>query len=119
MSTTTTLTFEEFEKLPEQEGIHYELDEGELLIEPSPTYFHNVVRYRIAQRLTEFVEAHQLGHVIEETDFRLSQDTVRNPDVAFVTMEHLRRIDINRSPVEEPPPWQLKLFHPATWHRTH
>jgi Uma2 family endonuclease len=51
MSTTTRFTFEEFEKLPEQEGIHYELDEGELLMEPSPTYFHNVIRYRIAQRL--------------------------------------------------------------------
>jgi hypothetical protein len=33
MSTTTRLTFGEFEKLPEQEGIHYELDEGELLMD--------------------------------------------------------------------------------------
>ena|SRR6516164_4855995 len=113
MSTITRLTFEEFEKLPEQEGIHYELDEGELLMEPSPTYFHTVVRYRIAQRLTEFVEAHQLGHVIEEMDFRLSPDTVRSPDVAFVTMEHLRRIDINRSPVEGAPALAIEVVSPS------
>jgi Uma2 family endonuclease len=113
MSTTTRLTFEEFEKLPEQEGIHYELDEGELLTEASPTYFHNVVRYRIAQRLGEFVEAHQLGHVIEKMDFRLSPDTVRNPDVAFVTVDHLRGIDIHRSPVEGAPALAVEVISPS------
>jgi Uma2 family endonuclease len=113
MSSTTKLTFEEFEKLPEQEGAHYELDEGEVLMEPSPSYFHNVVRYRIAQRLAEFVDAHQLGHVIEEMDFRLSPDTVRNPDVAFVTLEHLRGIDINRSPVSGAPALAVEVISPS------
>ena len=94
MGTTTKLTFEEFQKLPEQEGRTYELDEGELLMEPSPTFLHNRIRDRIARRLTEFVETHQLGEITVETDFRLGPDTVRNPDVAFVTNEHLRRIDV-------------------------
>jgi hypothetical protein len=44
MSTTSKLTFEEFVKLPEQEGTTYELDEGELLMEPSPTFRHNRIR---------------------------------------------------------------------------
>jgi Uma2 family endonuclease len=113
MSTTTRLTFDEFEKLPEQEGTHYELDEGELVMEPSPTYFHNVVRGRIAQRLAEFVDAHRLGHVIEEMDFRLSSDTVRNPDVAFVTSEHLRTIDINRSPANGAPALDVEVISPG------
>jgi Uma2 family endonuclease len=113
MSTTTRLTFEEFEKLPEQEGAHYELDEGELLMEPSPTYFHNVVRGRVAQRLAEFVDAHKLGHVIEEMDFRLSPDTVRNPDVAFVTLDHLRAIDINRSPADGAPALAIEVISPS------
>src|SRR5215469_18850645 len=69
MSTTTRLTFEEFEKLPEQEGTHYELDEGELVMEPSPTYFHNVVRGRIAQRLAEFVDAHHRSSATERKQF--------------------------------------------------
>jgi Uma2 family endonuclease len=113
MSTTSRLTFEEFEQLPEQEGVHYELDEGEVLMEPSPTYFHNVVRYRVAQRLSEFVDAHQLGHVIEEMGFRLSPDTVRNPDGAFVTLEHLRAIDINRSPVNGAPALAIEVVSPS------
>lgn len=33
MSTTTRLTFAEYEKLPEKEGVRYELDEGTLLME--------------------------------------------------------------------------------------
>lgn len=113
MSTTTRLTFEEFEKLPEQEGVHYELDEGELLMEPSPTFFHNAVRARIAHRLREFVDAQQLGYVIEEMDFRLSPDTVRNPDVAFVTTDHLRTIDINRSPVNGAPALAVEVISPS------
>jgi Uma2 family endonuclease len=113
MSTTTRLTFDEFTQLPEEEGAHYELDEGELLIEPSPTYFHNVVRGRLAQRLAEFVDAHQLGHVIEEMDFRLAPDTVRNPDIAFVTVDHLRAIDINRSPADGAPALAVEVISPS------
>ena len=48
MGTTTKLTFEEFQNLPEREGTHYELDEGELLMEPSPAARHNLIRQNIA-----------------------------------------------------------------------
>jgi hypothetical protein len=47
MDTTTSLTFEEFQNLPEREGVHYELDDGELLMETSPAARHNLVRQRI------------------------------------------------------------------------
>jgi Uma2 family endonuclease len=112
MGTVTKLTFEEFEKLSEGEN-RYELDEGELLIEPSPTFLHNRIRDRIARRLSEFVEKQQLGEITVETDFRLGPDTVRNPDVALVTPEHLRRIDINRSPVEGAPALAVEVTSPA------
>lgn len=84
MSTTSTrLTYDEFLKLPEQEGTHYELDEGELVMEPSPTFLHNRIRDRIARTLFEFVEAQRLGEVIVEMDFRLAADTVRQPGNGF------------------------------------
>jgi Uma2 family endonuclease len=113
MGTTTRLTFEEFEKLPEQEGRHYELDEGELVMEPSPTFLHNRIRYRIARLLTEYVERRQSGEIIEEMDFRLGRDTVRNPDVAFVTAGHLKRIDVNRSPVDGAPALAIEVISPT------
>src|ERR1700751_3266318 len=103
MGITTRLSFAEYTQLPEREGIVYELDEGELVMEPSPALRHNLVRQRIAMRLMEFVEQRDLGLVGEEMDFRLGQDTVRNPDVAFIDSEHSRKLDLDRSPVDGAP----------------
>ncbi|HEY2915240.1 MAG TPA: Uma2 family endonuclease [Candidatus Angelobacter sp.] len=113
MSTTTRLTFAEYEKLPEKEGVRYELDEGTLLMEPSPALNHNLIRQRIASRLTEFVGSHSLGIVVEEMDFRLETDTVRNPDVAFITSDHLRNIDPYTSPVEGAPALAIEVISPS------
>lgn len=113
MGTTTKLTFAEFQKLPEREGAIYELDEGELLMEPSPALRHNLVRQRIAMKLIQFVESRDLGVVVEEMDFRLSPDTVRNPDVAFITAEHLKKIDLDRSPVDGAPALAVEVISPS------
>jgi Uma2 family endonuclease len=113
MGTITKLTFDEYLKLPEQEGMHYELDEGVLLMEPSPTFRHNRIRDQIARRLTEFVKAHRLGEVTVETDFRLSAETVRSPDVALVTPAQLNKIDIDRSPIDGAPALAIEVISPS------
>jgi Uma2 family endonuclease len=113
MGTTTRLTFAEFETLPEKEGTRYELDEGTLLMEPSPALRHNLVRQRIAVQLTQFVRSHQLGLVVEEMDFRLGTDTVRNPDVAFISADHLRNVDPDDSPVEGSPALAVEVISPT------
>lgn len=112
MSTTTRLTFEEFQNLPEEEGKRYELDEGELLMTPSPTFLHNRIRLRIARSLAEFVEPRGLGEITLETDFRLAHNTVLNPDVALLTLEHLRRIDLTSSPVDGAPVLAVEVISP-------
>jgi Uma2 family endonuclease len=112
VGTITRLSFEEFQRLPEREGAIYELDEGELLIEPSPALRHNLIRQRIAMQLIQFVESKGLGVVVEEMDFRLGPDTVRNPDVAFITSEHLKRIDIDRSPADGAPALAVEVISP-------
>lgn len=113
MGTITRMTFAEYEKLPEKEGVHYELDEGTLLMEPSPALNHNLIRQRIASHLTQFVRSHSLGIVVEEMDFRLETDTVRNPDVAFITADHLRNIDPYASPVEGAPALAVEVISPS------
>jgi Uma2 family endonuclease len=113
MGATTKLTFEEFESLPEREGVHYELDEGELLMEASPAVRHNLIRQRIALKLMNFADSHNLGIVLEKMDFRLAPDTVRNPDVAFVTAEHLKTIDLDRSPVDGAPALAAEVISPS------
>jgi Uma2 family endonuclease len=109
----TKLSFEEFQKLPEREGTIYELDEGELLMEPSPALRHNLIRQRIAMKFIAFVESRNLGVIAEEMDFRLASNTVRNPDVAFITAEHLKRIDLDRSPVDGAPALAVEVISPS------
>jgi Uma2 family endonuclease len=113
MSTTTRLTFADFERLPEKEGVPYELDEGTLLLESSPALNHNLIRQRLASHLTQFVRSHNLGIVVEEMDFRLGTDTVRNPDVAFILSDDLRDIDPDHSPVEGAPALAIEVISPT------
>ncbi len=113
MGSTTKLTFEEFQNLPEREGTHYELDEGELLMEPSPAARHNLIRQNIAMELIRFTRSNRLGIVLEEMDFRLAPDTVRNPDVAFVTAEHVKRIDLDASPIDGAPALAIEVISPS------
>ena len=72
MAASTKLTFEEFLQLPEEPGKRFELNRGDLIVEPSPTYRHNRIRYRIARHLDDFVEQHQLGSATVENDFLLA-----------------------------------------------
>jgi len=113
MSTTTKLTFEQYEQLPEQEGTIYELDEGELLMEPSPALRHNLIRQRITMELMRFVEGRNLGIVVEEIDFRLNRDTVRNPDVAFIAVSHLEHVDFDHSPIDGAPALAVEVVSPS------
>ena len=114
MSATTRFSFSEFLKLQETEdAIRYELDEGELLATPSPILRHNEIRYRIHHALREFARVHKLGYVTGETDFLLGPDTVRRPDVAFITMDHLKRIDLDRSPLEGASALAVEVISPS------
>jgi Uma2 family endonuclease len=56
---------------------------------------------------------HRLGEITMGTDFRLGSGTVRNPDVAFVTAQHLKSIDIDRSPVTGAPALAVEVVSPS------
>jgi len=113
MGATTKLTFEEFLQLPEEPGKRFELDKGELIVEPSPTYRHNRIRHRIARHLEDFVQRNQLGGVTVEQDFRLAPDIVRNPDVAFVATEPLSRMNVDISPIDGVPDLAIEVVSPS------
>lgn len=112
MGTTTKLSFEEFQKLQEtaEDAVRYELDEGEPIVTPSSTAWHNLVGLRLWRILAAFVEKHHLGLAITEVDFRLSADTVRRPDVSFITKEQLRHVDLHRTPLEVAPLLAVKVI---------
>jgi Uma2 family endonuclease len=107
------MTIEQYDALPEREGVKYELNEGELLaVSPSPRLVHNRVRDEIGFRLREFVRSHQLGEVTMETDFKLAEGSIRIPDVAFVRADRLLGID-PRQRLEGAPDLAVEVASPS------
>jgi Uma2 family endonuclease len=83
------MSAEEFSRLPGHE--RYELVAGRLQVSEPPGGLHGVVAVRLASVLHNWVDAHDLGTVLVETGYivRHSPDTVRGPDVSFVSKERL------------------------------
>lgn len=115
MGTATKLSFAEFQKLQEaaEDNIRYELDEGELVLTPSPTPRHNLVSFKLRRALGAFVKAHHLGRVTTEVDFRLSANVVRKPDVAFISKAHLKGFDFDHTPIEGAPSLAVEVISPS------
>jgi len=86
---TRQITADELLALPD-DGWRYELLKGELFRMPPPGHEHGVVTMNIAGPLYQHVKQHNLGTVYAaETGSLINQspDTVRAPDVAFITAE--------------------------------
>jgi len=112
MGTKTLLTFEQFDQLPAEEGKLFELDEGELRIISTGRPRHNRVRDELAYRLRRVVKEGRLGEIFVETEFHLSPDSVRIPDIAFVRAERARQIDPDR-PIEGAPALAIEVVSPT------
>jgi Uma2 family endonuclease len=96
MATQTLLTLERFDQLPVVEGVLNELDEGEVVTMTAPMPRHNLVRDRIGRFLGNFAEEHNLGTAFLETEYQLTPETVRIPDVSFVRADRMREVDLDR-----------------------
>ncbi len=88
---TERMTADELSNLS-NDGYRYELIEGELKRTPPAGEEHGYIAAEIAAELRNYVKAKGLGRVYAaETGFKLSSspDTVRAPDVAFVSRARL------------------------------
>ena len=67
-----------------------ELWDGELIMSPAPSFYHQEIVLRFYRVLYEWVAKHKLGKVIAgPIDMVLSPHRVVQPDVAFVSQERL------------------------------
>jgi Uma2 family endonuclease len=86
------MTAEELLLLPD-DGSRYELVKGELKRMPPTGDEHGGVTMELAATLYQYVKLNNLGRVYAaETGFKLESDpdTVRAPDIAFVSMERIQ-----------------------------
>ncbi len=89
---TRLMTAEDLWVLPSNDQRH-ELVRGELRTMAPAGFNHGVVINQLAFLLTQHVKANRLGRVTgAETGFVLSRnpDTVRGPDIGFVSMERVK-----------------------------
>lgn len=96
---TQLTTADELLRMP-RDGWRYELQEGELLRMPPPGFQHGATAGEISGRLFSHVRANGLGVVpAAETGYKLRSDpdTVRAPDVSFVSNERLAATPFDRT----------------------
>ena len=70
-----------------------ELWEGELIMSPAPSFYHQKIVLRLFKALDAWVSAHELGEVVTAPiDMVLSDHRTTQPDVAFIAKQRLEII---------------------------
>jgi len=93
MSTKTLLTADDLARMPDDDSVQLELDEGELISMPPAGEDHGYIELDLASLLQQFVKKNKLGRVYGgDTGFRLNDHTVLSPDVAFVRKDRVEAI---------------------------
>jgi Uma2 family endonuclease len=109
MATRTLVSVHDYASIDEPAGLKYELSEGELIVTPSASFFHNKTRDYLTARLADFVERQGLGEVASETDVKLVGETVRRPDVALFCANRLRGVDLDQVPMPVAPDLVIEI----------
>jgi Uma2 family endonuclease len=109
------VALEELYRLPD-DGRRYELSAGRLLSEPLPGARHGIVTATIVALLSEFVRSRGLGVVLTaDAGFILarSPDTMRGPDVAFVSRARFEEVGPVPEAFPGPPNLAVEVLSPS------
>jgi len=113
MTTTALLTAAEFALLPEDR--RRELVAGEVVEYMPPGGKHGAIAARLAARLILWAGSEQSGYVGVESGFTLAEDpdTVRSPDVAYVSPEHIPSDGIPEGFWRQAPDLAVEVISPS------
>ena len=104
-------TYADYEKLPE--GAPYQLIGGELVKEPSPVPYHQILSMRIEFELVKFVEERDLGVVLNAPmDVYFSEKEVYQPDIMFISKERMNII--GEKNIEAAPDLIIEILSPSS-----
>jgi len=109
-------TYKDYKNLPESETKRYELLEGELVMVPSPTTYHQRISGNLERILRDFVRRHDLGFVYHAPlDVVFSQEDVAQPDIFFTSKD--RSQVITDENIQGAPDLIVEILSPATRER--
>ncbi|HEX4822940.1 MAG TPA: Uma2 family endonuclease [Candidatus Polarisedimenticolaceae bacterium] len=109
------LTVDALYAMPDH-GYRYELQAGLLLSEPLPGFRHGRLVANLAAIIHEHVKAHRLGVVVTgDPGFILARnpDTLRGPDIAFVSQRRADEQRDNLRAFEGPPDLAVEVLSPS------
>ncbi|MDP8982357.1 MAG: Uma2 family endonuclease [Acidobacteriota bacterium] len=113
MGTKTLLTLEQFLRLPD-DGMHHELNRGELITMPPPMSAHSEIVRRVHEALLKYVLGRASGRVYVEAGFLLHTEprTIRQPDVSFLSADRAELFSEHRY-FEGAPELAVEVVSPA------
>jgi len=112
-------TYQDYKSIPDSETKRYELLDGELLMVPAPTTYHQGISKRIEFMLYESLEKRGLGEVLHAPiDVVLGEGEecdVVQPDIIFISKE--RQGIIKEEEIQGAPDLVIEILSPATERR--
>ena len=114
MSTKALITVEQFAQTITSESEKYELVDGELILMPGASCQHNLIRDELGHRLWVYFKTGAFGRAFSETACRISNDTVRIPDLSvFLGEERFRHLDRRKVPLPFSPDIAIEVLSPS------
>jgi Uma2 family endonuclease len=109
------LTYQDFEKIPEDD-LRHEILDGVHIVSPSPATAHQRVSLNLTLALAGFVRAHQLGEVFQAPyDIVLSNHDIVVPDLVFVSAS--RAAIITEKNAQGAPDLVVEILSPSSRRR--
>lgn len=106
-------TYDDYQQLPE--GAPYELIHGHLVMSPSPSFQHQTLVLTLAATLREYIQSQEAGELsIAPLDVHLSDDTVVQPDVLYLSPDRSDRIQ--EQEIDGAPDLVMEVASPSTSH---
>lgn len=87
--TSAGFTRADLDRMPEDDGLRYEIIDGELYVTPAPAPVHQLCVARLIQLLTGPAEATGLLVLPAPLDVAISEDTAVEPDVVVIAPDSL------------------------------
>ena len=104
----------QFDALPYEEGLRWELLEGELIEVPSPTAEHQIIVSNILLAIRMYLRSHrERSLVLLDVEFALSEDVRLRPDVCLLLPEKARQLDRKRIPIPGAPDLAIEVISPS------
>ncbi len=100
-------------------GTRQELVKGVVIEMPPPEFIHGSIASQISWLLANYVKPRQLGRVAVESGYKLERnpDTVRGPDVSFVSANKLSTMTVSLGYPNGAPDLAVEIVSPANTKR--